>query len=43
MYILAGYGVRSRSLHLLMTYWEHMTMVAKVGIYNPPPLKVSGV
>ena len=37
--MMAGYGVGPWDIFTIRTYWEHLTMVAKVGVYHIPPFK----
>ena len=39
LYILAGYGVVTWVLRLLITYCEQLTMVEMTGRYHRPPFK----
>ena len=39
LYLLAAYGVGPRTVRLLQTYWDRLTMVAKAGGYFGRPFK----
>ena len=39
IYIMAGYGVGPRALHIIWAYWDRITLVGKDGGYYTPPFK----